>query len=229
MLDAMRVSSVSALQDSLDPPLPSTAALSRWRLELDMATCIFAQHCILNTSTTWVVHLRADSSPQGGRDWFVVEYDWCAMKDVGSSADAGRADHATHLLRSSKMKIDKRILPLSILGQRASSAVHKAQHVLRVLGMESESLPFTISRTYSLLTDFGAESSMFNLPAQQLEVRADQSGARRQSKILDDIDLDSDGLSHGAGDPVGLDSPFHRLFAKALPIADCDHSIHHVA
>lgn len=173
---------------------------------------MYAQRNILTQSLTWAIHLRADASPQGGRDFFVAEYDWCFMtRDIGASQE-----HVESLLKTEGMLISKRILPLSILGQRASSAVHKAQQLLKVLAMESESLQFTIGRTFTLLTDFGAESGMFNLPAEM----SNPDGSAGTGQIQD-VDYDD------CGAPSALDSTLQRLFSKAMPIADCDHSLHH--
>ena len=90
--------------------------------------------CLLDLAAPWYVHLRADSSPQGGRAWSVVEMD----------LNEGKGG-----------KICNRLLPLSILSQRAGSAVHRGQQMLQVLDLERGSLQTTLDRTFSLLSDFG--------------------------------------------------------------------------
>lgn len=180
-------------------------------MELDLATLIFAQRTILTSKSTWAIHLRADSSPQGGRDWFLSEYDLVKM--------AGQISHkhVTWLLQRQQLSIVKRILPASILGQRASSTVHKAQQLVHALSLESESVQFSIQRTFSLLSDFGAEGGMINVPASSID-----AFSHHHSHSAPDADF-----SDAAVD-TGLQSALHRLFGKAMPIADCDHSIHHV-
>lgn len=154
---------------------------------LDMAACLFARRHILDSGSKWYIHLRTDSSPQGGRDYLVSEYDWCKL---GASAPFVSNTHVRQLLDEGRFGIASRLLPLAIVGSRAGSAVHKGQQLLRSLGLEADDLPLAISRTRTLLFDFGAESGIWSLQA--------------------------------------TDGSLNRLFPLALPVADIDHSIHHV-
>ena len=72
------------------------------RLELDLATMVFCRRFILNSQSQWYIHLRADSFPQGGRDYFISEYDYVCEQ------------HVSRLLESGNMTLTTRILPLSI-------------------------------------------------------------------------------------------------------------------
>ena len=188
---------------------------------MDLATCIFAQKTILTTQSLWSIHLRADSSPQGGRDFFLSEHDVVQMQ--GSLSHK----HIRVLFKEGQLCIKNRLLPASILGQRASSAVHKAQQLLHSLSMESENLAFSVGRTFSLLTDFGAEGGMFNMPRSSLDaVVQEKGGSVAAAPVVMDLDCEGQIVGASLGLPP-LDSAFSRLFCKAMPIADCDHSIHH--
>lgn len=145
-----------------DPPIPSAATMYRSRTELDMASCIFARRHVLNVTSGWFIHLRADSSPQGGRDFFVSEYD---VLTQGVSLPYLSNQHVTKLLDQGRMTIASRLLPLSIVGRRAASAVHKGKLLLQTLGMESADLTVTINRTFTMLFDFGAEAGLWTLQA----------------------------------------------------------------
>ena len=52
-----------------------TGTYKRSRIEMDLASMIYSKRYILNASGSFWLHLRADSSPQGGRDFFVSEFD----------------------------------------------------------------------------------------------------------------------------------------------------------
>ena len=108
----------------------------------------------MNSQSQWYIHLRADSSPQGGRDYFICEYDHVR---IGSALGTGK-QHLSGLLESGNMTLTTRILPLSIIGSRAASATHKGRQLLRALALDSDSLQASIARCMSLMFDFGAES-----------------------------------------------------------------------
>ena len=126
--------------------VPSRWALLRARSELDLACVVYARRCLLNPETDFYVHLRADSSPQGGRDWFLVELDICRP-------GAGPAG----------VSITPRMMALGTIGARAASATHKGRQLMRILGLESGDLRTTIDRTMSILVDFGAEAGLWTL------------------------------------------------------------------
>ena len=141
--------------------MPSRWVLIRARSELDYAAMIYSRRCILNPeSADWYVHLRADSSPQGGRDWFVVELDYC--HGLASKSTAERHS-LLHMLEQGG-SIVSRILPLTILGKKAGTTVHKAQRLIHALTLESGDIQETLDRTMSYLSDFGAESGLYTMP-----------------------------------------------------------------
>ena len=140
-------------------PCPSRQALQRSRIEMDLASMIYSKRFILNCDQTWWIHLRADSSPQGGRDFFISEFDLCKF-DASLSCDpfSWTETNVTKLLETGKMKLVTRLLPLSIIGCRAASAVHKGRQLLRALSLDSQDLRVSIGRTMTMMFDFGAEA-----------------------------------------------------------------------
>lgn len=168
-----------------------------------MATCVYARQYILSSSSQsrWYIHLRADASPKGGRDFFVCEYDWCQL---GVSLPYASNMTVEQLLQEGRFAIQSRILPLAIVGSRAASAVHKGKLLLKSLSMESEDLKCTVRRTRSLLFDFGAEAGLWTLQDFLQEEKRDQ------------------------GEADDASASFSRLFSHALPIADVDHGLHHI-
>ena len=146
-------------------PHPSRVTLQRSQIELDLATMIYSRRCILNCAENWFLHLRADSSPQGGRDYFVCEIDILKVGNDSSSSASPSTCVANptpasvfELLQSGHMTLTTRLLPLSIIGCRAGSACHKAKQLLRALSLDSESLDTSIARTMTMMFDYGAES-----------------------------------------------------------------------
>lgn len=178
-----------------DLPVPSAAVICRSRIELDMASCIYAREHLLNPKCKWILHLRCDSSPQGGRDFFVVEYDHCNLQ---CQKPFVANTPIFELLSQRRFNIENRILPLSVIGARAASSLHKAQKLLDVLSMESANLSVSVSRVYSLLSDYGAESGIWNLPS---------------------LEPDEEDVLYRS---------LKRLLPRALPIADVDHGLHHI-
>ena len=164
-----------------------------------MACCIYARDYILSnrSESRWFIHLRADSSPKAGRDFFVSEYDYCQL---GVNAPYVSSLNMQQLLGEGRFAITTRILPLGVVGSRAASAAHKGQLLLRALSQESADLKLTVSRTVTMLFDFGAEAGIWSLP---------------------DTISTADG---GDGQPLNLT----RMFPLTLPLADADHSLHHV-
>ena len=139
---------------------PSRQALQRSRIEMDLASMIYSKRFVLNASHSFWLHLRVDSSPQGGRDFFVSEFDLVKFQCSPGDFETGStgSDHITQLLSSGKMKLTTRLLPLAIVGARAGSSVHKGRLLLRSLQLDSEDLRVSIGRTMTMMFDFGAEA-----------------------------------------------------------------------
>ena len=108
--------------------LPSASLLYDTRITLDMCTMLFARETLFskaaNRKKSWVVHLRADSSPQFGRDFLVCQADII---------------HAGTL--ASRTTITKRLLPIQCVGSRAASANQKLEKLIHSISLESEHAP----------------------------------------------------------------------------------------
>ncbi|CAE7327274.1 CELA2A, partial [Symbiodinium sp. CCMP2456] len=199
--------SAHLLQQQL--PAPSRWALNRWRLELDYASMIFCRRYLLSVDTDWFVHIRADASPQGGRDFLVCELDRCVIpqRDAQGLSDSQRI---------TEVEISTRLLPLAIVGAKAASASHKALLLMKSLSLESQSLQETLRRTVTLLFDYGAESGIWKLSAAPFLDSAEKAHFHSPFAVVP------------AADPHGLqESELCRLFPRALPLADGDHALHH--
>ena len=111
---------------------------------------IYSRRYILcQSADQWWVHLRCDSSPQGGRDFLISEYDIvrfageadiCHASIPAESELEHRKSSLCRLLDAGHMQMSTRILPLSIVGARAASSVHKAHQLLRSIALDSHSL-----------------------------------------------------------------------------------------
>ena len=128
---------------------------------------IYSRRYVLNSTSTWWMHLRADSSPQGGRDDFICEYDLCKFEAVEVEGALGSASFSNlvgvpvpTLLETGRMKMVTRVLPLSVIGCRAASAVHNGRNLLKALALDSADLRASISRTMTTMFDFGAEAGL---------------------------------------------------------------------
>ena len=193
---------------------PSPMTLSRSRIELDLASMIFCKRHILNVAGNWSLRVRADSSPQGGRDFFCIEADVCTFcPDRPFHTAANRP--VAELLGEGRFGIKTRLLPLQIIGCRAASAVHKAQHLIKSLALESEDLQTTLNRTATLMFDFGAEAGIWSMPASAASAAEASATAAAAAAASEALALTS------------ATTMEHRLFPNALPVADCDHALHH--
>lgn len=203
--------------------LPSTALLYDSRITIDMATMLFARETIFSQDAPgWVLHLRADSSPQFGRDFLVIQ-----------------GDVVTFGVDASTTSIRKRLLPLQCVGSRSAGAHQKLQKLIFALTLESEHVSllwkllitcscymclivsitsslwlglfvppevlYTAERVCSLLTDFGVESQSWLAPA----------------SATDHATTDADDNADADADPS-------LLFRYCMPLPDLDHSLHHV-
>ena len=102
--------------------MPSASLLYDARITIDMCTMLYARQFIFNhRQPPWVVHLRADASPQFGRDFLVIQ-----------------ADYIEYGANVSKTKITKRLLPIQSVGSRAAGSHQKLEKVLFSLTLESE-------------------------------------------------------------------------------------------
>ena len=95
---------------------PSEPTVYRRRLWLDLCTMVFSRRVVFSESALWSCHLRADSSPQFGKDYLVVEADKVDLEAVSNSTTLMDMKHHVH----------RRILPLQLIGERAASAEQKS-------------------------------------------------------------------------------------------------------
>ena len=73
-----------------DISVPKQATLYHYRVDLDLASMLWARKYRFGLEAKWVVHCRIDSSPQFGRDFLMGECDIVYLAGVGSWLDIGR-------------------------------------------------------------------------------------------------------------------------------------------
>ena len=103
----------------------------------------------------WALHLRADSSPQFSRDYLVTEVDYVSLENVYSLTPAS-------VLQSLSWKT--RVLPVQVLGRKATSTAFKFRALLRSIHLETGNVDLAKFRTCSFLNDMGVESKLALLP-----------------------------------------------------------------
>lgn len=162
--------------------LPKRTALYDFRLNVDWASMLWARQFVFNKDNVeWRAHLRLDSSPQFNRNYLVGEVDWIDLSNVSSSLPETA-------LQDVDIKV--RLLPLQILGKAATSTAFKARATLRMLSLESD-VEVSRLRIYSLLSDFGVEAGLWNLPnitGSSGSVPAESDKCFPASMPLNDID-----------------------------------------
>ncbi len=106
--------------------LPSSALLYDARISTDMCTMLFAREVLFSQDADrkqpWIVHIRADSSPQFGRDFLISQLDYVQF---GTSCK--------------DTVITKRLLPIQCIGSRSAGSHQKLEKMLFALTLESES------------------------------------------------------------------------------------------
>lgn len=102
--------------------LPGSSILYDSRISMDLACMLFARERIFSKKVPpWVIHLRADSSPQFGRDYLVIQ-----------------ADIVTYGINFESTNIVKRLMPIQCVGSKASGAHQKLEKLVHSLALESE-------------------------------------------------------------------------------------------
>ena len=104
---------------------------------------------------TWALHLRADSSPQFARDYLITELDYVVLDQVFSLKP-------TTVLESLTWKT--RVLPVQVLGRKATSTAYKFRALLRSLHLETGDSSRARTRTATFLNDMGVESKLAIIP-----------------------------------------------------------------
>ena len=103
----------------------------------------------------WALHLRSDSSPQFSRDYLVTECDYICLEHVYSLKPS-------EVLES--LNWSTRVLPVQVLGRKATSTPYKFRALLRSLHLETGNINLSKTRTCSFLNDMGVESKLALLP-----------------------------------------------------------------
>jgi hypothetical protein len=125
------------------------------RARHNVADFRFAREFIYIEANPWCLHVRVDSSPQFNKDYLVSEVD---VVDLGSCFSARSKDALRNI------KFTTRIMPLQILGRKATNTVYKYRALLRALSLEVGKPDLIKSRTYSILHDMGVESKLAMVP-----------------------------------------------------------------
>ena len=113
-----------------DISVPKHATLYHYRVDLDLASMLWARKYRFRLEAKWVVHCRIDSSPQFGRDFLMGECDIVYLAGVGPWLDIGREG-----------VLYTRLLVGQMVGARASGAMVKTRKLLHALSLESRLLP----------------------------------------------------------------------------------------
>jgi len=124
--------------------------------------------------------MRADSSPQFSKDYLLVECDYMSLESV-YSLDPGS------VLQSLSWKT--RVLPVQVLGRKATSTPFKYRALLRSINLETGNSHLARLRTASFLNDMGVESKLSIIP--DIDDEDPESAGRRafpNTLPLHDID-----------------------------------------
>ena len=162
---------------------PSASTLSRARLSVDVGFMLWmkGRHASVLQDDSLTVFVKVDSTPLGGNNWEVVEYQMIegdklekagnaarALAQLGSKCahtEVGAADaQQFHALTQDLMHlISHHVLPLGALGTRRSSIEHIIHSILFRLRLETFSWDHVeglVRRTFSLTADQGTESKL---------------------------------------------------------------------
>ena len=122
--------------------IPSTSLLYDSRITIDMATMIYARKYLLTEKNPkrWILHVRADSSPQYGRDYYVPAADLVYYGENAATTE-----------------IHKRLLPIQTVGSRAGSAHQKMDKLIFSLTLESNHVSWLFHFPFRLNSNSMAE------------------------------------------------------------------------
>jgi len=173
LVSALEYTARGTLEENVTAPSGST--LSRARLVADMLLCLQRQEAWARSGLLQgnaLIYLTADSSPQGGRDWLLVEEDTvCAdeLLRVAASIEGGDIDPAADFARQLQGLIEVgRVLPPSIVGSGCTSVAHKTHSVLHQIKLEvgaaRDRLHAYCSSVVGWCSDFGVEASLADVP-----------------------------------------------------------------
>lgn len=163
----------------------------------------WAREHIFDPHKSWAVHLRVDSSPQFNRDYLVSEADVIDLTNLYS---------AQWPTAFSNLQIHTRLLPIQVLGRRATNTSYKYRALLRALHLETGDVNIIKERARSFLHDMGTESRLAMVP--ELDASSDgQLRAFRYTLPFHDLDH---GMHHVMQELVGCWPEAGELFDKQL-------------
>ena len=106
--------------------VPKKSSLYLYRINLDLATMLFARSHRFSLATPFYVHCRLDASLQYGRDYFMSEVDIVYPSQVKTWKDLALPG-----------VLYTRLLVGQTLGARSSSAIIKTKELLHQLALDS--------------------------------------------------------------------------------------------
>lgn len=116
--------------------------------------------------------------------------------------------------------INTRLLPLQLLGERATATEHKVYRLNMALTAETGDSETALLRTYSLAFDMGVESKMFTAPSSSSAAAAIRQQFVSQSEPHNKLDL----VCLPTPNEDELLEQVDRMCPRALALGDADHA-----
>lgn len=241
-----------------DIVVPGKSTLYLYRVDLDLASMLFARRHRFALATPWYCHCRCDSSPQFGRDYFMSECDLFYPAGVNSWEDV-----------SGDGILVTRLLVGQTVGSRAAGVAAKTRKLLHQLQLATrfrfifrticschcswylQDLPSLCFDMFChicwLQEDVPKIKCMGHNPNKQF-LLVFTGGRERERETVTPSPKESETISGTLSRCLslvfdwGAESgvwkapssfvkealPWDTLFGMALPIPDHDHSLHHV-
>lgn len=128
--------------------VPKKSILYKYRIDLDLASMLWARQHVFDQESSWFIHCRLDASLQYGKDYFMSECDVFRPGDsIRTWADVGKPG-----------VLVTQLLVGQTLGARASGVIVKTQKLLHQLALdpmvstEQQFCLLSLLRTTCLLT-----------------------------------------------------------------------------
>ncbi len=130
---------------------PSPATMSRFQLTLDVGYMLWwrefmTKHLfslaegLLFSSKSAPVYLLADSSPQGGKDWFMVEWNSISYCFDTNFWEVGRSNPATYALKLHNELMDLRLQCKGLDPESDEAARELSSHLIEQIAKHSDAL-----------------------------------------------------------------------------------------
>ena len=142
-----------------DLRLPARRTIQDFAVTADFCSMLWCRKHLMNSTCSWRIHIRIDSSPQYARDYCITEIDYIDLSKFVNTTLGISFDNALACLR-----IVPRLSPLQVLGSKATTTLHKFKALQRQLSLESWSAEHTCRMTATIVCDMGAESGLWRLP-----------------------------------------------------------------